>query len=155
MNDVLIKNENTVSDNSTCGLCCDVNCSNTCDNFSYCSFYGEVKKGSNNVDYCRQNNDRINANIYNKNSLRKYLMGNISEESVVLPNNSDNDCLICYDERGVKPVVICSLCSKFVHYKCYKKFTEKNSYYTMKCIQCGTRSLQFSKKWWQWWCCFD
>ena len=37
----------------------------------------------------------------------------------------------------------------------YKKFTEKNSYYTMKCIQCDTRSLHFSKKWWQSWCCFN
>ena len=82
-------------------------------------------------------------------------MGGISEESVVLPNNSDNDCLICYDRKGSKPVVICSLCSKFVHYKCHKQFTEKNSYYTMKCIQCDTRSLHFSKKWWQSWCCFN
>lgn len=140
MNDVLIKNE-------TCPILSD---NFSLDNSS-CDFRSNVCH-----DTVVQNiNDKNNKQLYKKNSLRKYLMGGISEESVVLPNNSDNDCLICYDSKGSKPVVICSLCSKFVHYKCYKKFTEKNSYYTMKCIQCNTRSLHFSKKWWQSWCCFN
>lgn len=166
MNDVLIKNEHTLSeytcpklsdnfclDNSSCGFCSDVICYDTCKNFSFDDFSGEVKKST---DAVVQNiNDKNYKQLYKKNSLRKYLMGGISEESVILPNNSDNDCLICYDRKGTKPFVVCSLCSKFVHYKCYKKFTEKNNYYTMKCIQCDTRSLQFSKKWWQSWCCFN
>jgi hypothetical protein len=24
----------------------------------------------------------------------------------------------------------------------------------MKCVHCGTRSVRFSKKWWQLWCCY-
>jgi hypothetical protein len=88
--------------------------------------------------------DRNDSELYDKNSLHKYLIG----------GDMDNDCLVCYDPKGIMPIVTCNLCSKFIHYKCYKKFTKKNSYYTMKCIQCNTRSLQFSKQCWQCWCCF-
>ena len=111
--------------------------------FSFGDFDREVKNNDNNHQY-----------LYKKSSLRKYLVGGITEESSILPNDGDNDCLICYDERGMAPIVSCSLCLKFVHYKCYKKFTKKNKFYTMKCVQCGTRSLQFTKKCWQSWCCF-
>ena len=163
MNDVLINNDHILPeytcqstfssltekcnlDPSSCEFCGDVVCYNTCkdsQNFSFGNFRGELKKDDNNYQ-----------KLYKKDSLRKYLIGGITEESQISLNDSDNECLICYDEKGLAPIVHCSLCSKFVHYKCYKKFTKKNKFYTMKCVQCGTRSLQFTKKCWQSWCCF-
>jgi len=104
-----------------------------------------------NVDEYRKNNDKNNDKIYKKNSLRNYLIGDSLNEDDI---SRDDDCLICYDVRGLSPIVKCSICSKFVHYKCYKNFSKKNSYYKMKCIQCGTRSLKFTKKWWQCWKCW-
>lgn len=166
MNDVLIKNEhqnnennnkynNNNNNNFTNNICLDI---------SSCEFCGDLlcyNKSSSTVvvggccDGGNSGNSIENdSKIYKKSSLIKYLIGGISEESEVLYNNDDNDCLICYDIKDCKPIVVCSLCSKFCHYKCYKKFTKKNNFYAMKCIQCGTRSLQFKKSWWQFWCCF-
>jgi hypothetical protein len=154
MNDVLIKKEEELFekfslDPSSCEFCGDFICYNNCNdspNFSV----GEVKNIISDVDEYRKNYDKNNHKIYSKNSLRNYLMGDTSNDGILRMD----DCLICYDVRGLSPIVKCSLCSKFVHYKCYKIFSKKNSYYKMKCIQCETRSLQFTKKWWQCWQCW-
>ena len=68
-------------------------------------------------------------------------------------NGPNLECIICF-EKNQSPIVTCSLCSNYSHYTCYKKFTKKNAFYKMKCVHCGTRSVRFSKKWWQLWCCY-
>jgi len=80
------------------------------------------------------------------NELRKFLI----DKSIHIDPNLE--CIICF-EKNKYPIVTCSLCSNYSHYTCYKKFTKKNGFYKMKCVHCGTRSVQFRKKWWQaWWC---
>lgn len=136
MDDVLIEKININSfDNSFNDVCSDV-CSGVC--LDVCSDF---------VCY----NDKKDKELHNNNSLRKYLIGDTEENSIL---RVDHECLICYDSMGLSPIVKCGICSKFVHYECYKIFSTKNNYYKMKCVQCGTRSLQFTKKWWQCWCCF-
>ena len=44
-----------------------------------------------------------------------------------------NECLICYNKVCKNTSKIsCKLCSNLFHYKCYKDFTEKNSFYAIK-----------------------
>jgi len=91
-----------------------------------------------------------------KNNILKSLMRNspyceIEEETNNLSKSSE--CIICFEVMS-SPIVTCSLCSNYSHYKCYNKFIKKNKNYQMKCVHCGTRSLRFRKKWWQLWCCF-
>lgn len=148
------ENNNNQNNNFENNICLDISSCEFCGDLSC---YNKVVSNVNGGSCYKRDNTRNSiendSKIYKKSSLRKYLVGGVSEESEVLYNN-DNDCLICYDMKDCKPIVVCSLCSKFCHYKCYKKFTKKNNFYAMKCIQCGTRSLQFKKSWWQFWCCF-
>ena len=78
----------------------------------------------------------------------------------IIYNNMENvdynkdECLICYEKvKKDMSKVTCKLCNKIVHYKCYKKFIEKNKNYQNKCFQCSTNSLKFNIKYW-WNCCF-
>ncbi len=96
----------------------------------------------------------LNDKSYKKMDSSSNFLYDLSDLPGLVPEVTIPECLICYDSRGLKPIIVCRLCSKFVHYKCYQKFIKKNNYYAMKCIQCDTRSLQFKKKWWQSWCCF-
>ena len=88
---------------------------------------------------CKLLNKNTDKNIYNKMEKADY--------------NKD-ECLICYEriEKDMSKVT-CKLCNNIVHYKCYKKFVEKNKNYENKCCHCSTYSLKFKiKRWWN--CCF-
>lgn len=85
-------------------------------------------------------NKKTDKNIYNKMNNTDY--------------NKD-ECLICYEKIEYDmSKVTCKLCDNIVHYKCYKKFIEKNKNYENKCCHCSTYSLKFKIKHW-WNCCFE
>ena len=87
------------------------------------------------------------------NDIQKCLIGkSASEENILDCLNSE--CIICF-EKNNSPIVTCSLCSNYSHYTCYNTFTKKNNFYKMKCLHCGTKSIQYRKKWWQFWCCYS
>ena len=85
-------------------------------------------------------------------SIKTYSLteGNVEDR---ITCSTKQECIICYDVTW-GPIVTCNLCSNYSHYKCYKQFTKKNNFYRMKCVHCGTRSLNFHKRWWHLWCCF-
>ena len=84
-------------------------------------------------------NKKPDKNIYNK---------------MEKPDYNKDECLICYEkvEKNMSKVT-CKLCDNIVHYKCYKKFIEKNNSYKNKCCHCSTHSLKFKINHW-WNCCF-
>jgi len=91
--------------------------------------------------------DIIEDKLINKNS-GKIIYNKMNDEY-----DKKNECLICYEKINKMSKVSCKLCENTVHYKCYKKFVEKNPNYYMKCCHCSTNTLKFDVKRW-FFCCW-
>ena len=64
------------------------------------------------------------------------------------------ECLVCFDTISNKKYVVCKLCNRKCHKDCYNRFVRKNPFFSMKCFQCQTKSINFKKKKRYISCCF-
>ena len=58
-----------------------------------------------------------------------------------------DECMICYEKLGKsRKKVGCKLCNYRCHKDCYKRFTNKNQFFLMRCLHCQTRTIEYEKK---------